>query len=81
MGGCRMGCYYQKGIVCSGFDDCKTCGWNPAVEEKRKAEIGAQVIKSDKELIADLTKENMRLRRILSNMGRLPDGAMVVKWV
>lgn len=36
-------CYYNDGVDCDSRNCCK-CGWNPAVNERRKKEIREQII-------------------------------------
>lgn len=76
-----MGCYYRGGIDCNGYDDCEKCGFNPAVQEKRLKVIMADAPKSDRQIIADLTRENQRLKSMLKRFGLSSQGTYVIRWV
>ena len=42
-----MGCPFRKGAInCYASFNCSTCGWNPEVEEERKAKLRSGEVKS-----------------------------------
>lgn len=40
-------CAFNGSVDCNGHDNCLKCGWNPAVDEKRKALIRAKLNAGD----------------------------------
>lgn len=47
-------CKYKLYIDCIGVQNCKKCGWNPEVEEKRKKKLRkAFKKKSDKWIVGE----------------------------
>lgn len=39
-------CEFNRYVDCEYHTHCDTCGWNPAVEEKRKKEIAERLSKA-----------------------------------
>lgn len=47
-GGPSDACKYNKAVVCEENNDCNKCGWNPEVDEIRKAWTRDKIIKEIK---------------------------------
>lgn len=41
-GALQAACVFNEGVTCSSHDKCTSCGWCPAVQEKRKAQLRQQ---------------------------------------
>ena len=49
-------CKYRIYIDCIGAQDCNNCGWNPAVESKRKSKMKRSVPVESKKWIVGAKK-------------------------
>ena len=73
-------CKYRLGVDCEEQFFCKDCGWNPAVERKRKIRLGCLDERTDKQIIADQKKYIKYLEKVIDEHNIEPH-TLAIKWI